>query len=451
MLLVHVPKLTNRLGYTLNVVFKHILHIDFSITTSEEDFMHFDGARMCYGDKRLGDSLFVKNCDLLLQTSIIDQEPRPFCHDGQWRMFPVYGRDLDFDFDLLAATFYMVSRYEEYLPHREDEHGRFMSADSIAYEAGFLHIPVVDQWACMLRDGLSERFADDNFSNASYRFIQTVDIDAAWCYQHKGFFRTVTGFLRDALWRRDWTEVRRRWRVITGREDDPFDTFDYIIDLNNRTRDAYLIFFSLLADYDQYDKPASFHNVNHRNLLQHLDDHAKMGIHPGYGSLENPAAVETEIQRLEDILHRTIVRARYHFLRLRLPDSYRILEHAGIRHDYTMGYADAIGFRAGVSVPYPFYDLESDSESQLTVHPFCVMDTTMQKYLKLTPDEAIVRYRELIDEVRRVDGDYCCIVHNQNLSELFGWAGWRQVYEQMIEYARPVFPQVRQTYQDRIT
>lgn len=438
MLLVYVPKLTNRLGYTLNVILKHLLRFDFSITANRDDYLAYDGMRLCYGPERVGDTLHVKNCDLLFETSITDQEPRPFQRDGQWRLFPVYGQDLDFDFDMLAATFYMVSRYEEYLPHREDVHGRFMPQDSVAGKAGFLHLPVVDQWACMLRAALAERYPGEAMPLRKYRFVQTVDIDAAWCYLHKGIFRTVTGVLRDALWRRDWDEVRRRFRVLAGRERDPFDTFDYIIEHSIRESDSYLIFFSLLADYDQYDKPASFHNSHHRELLQHLGDYAKVGIHPGYGSLENPRQVDVEVQRLQEILHRTIVRARYHFLRLRLPDSYRILVHAGLRHDYTMGYADAIGFRAGISVQYPFYDLERDMESQLTVHPFSVMDTTMQKYLRLTPDEAIAEYYRLIDEVRRVDGVYCCIVHNQNLGEMYGWQGWRRVYEDMIDYAKPV-------------
>lgn len=437
MLLVHVPKLTNRLGYTLNVLFKHILRIDFSITTSEDDFLGYEGARLCYGRRRLGDSLFIKSCDLLMQTSIVEQEPRPFCKDGLWRLFPVYGSDLDFDFDILAATFYMVSRYEEYLPYREDEHGRFTPQDSIAGKAGFLHLPVVDQWACLLRDAITARYPDINPPQRTYEFVQTVDIDAAWCYLHKGLFRTITGILRDAFWRHDWTEVRRRCRVLLGHENDPFDTFDYIIGLSGRSHSSNLMFFSLMADYDQYDKPASYLNVHHRELLQHVDDHANMGIHPGYHSLENPKSMDEEIRRLQDILHRPIVRARFHFLRLRLPESYRMLVHAGILHDYTMGYADTIGFRAGISSPYPFYDLERDLEIQLIVHPFCVMDSTMQKYMKLTPDEAVEQYRTLIGELRRVGGTFCCIVHNQNLGEIFGWQGWRRVYEQMLEMAKP--------------
>jgi len=436
MLLIHVPRLTNRLGYTLNVIFKHVLRIDFSITTNEADFMAFEGARMCYGPNRIGDSLFVKNCDLLIQTSIEEQEPKPFCTDGQWKIFPVWGRDRDFDFDPIAATFFMVSRYEEYLPHREDEHKRFLAEDSIACQSGFLGEPVVDQWACMLRDAIAKRFPNEDIPTKSYTFLQTVDIDAAWCYLHKGLFRTVTGTLRDAIWRHDWTEVKRRYRVLAGREHDPFDTFDYIIGQHNHRRNSRLLFFSLLAEYGQFDKPASYNNVHHRDLLQHIGDYATLGIHPGYQTYDNPHLLEVEIERLTGILHRPTIRSRYHFLRLKLPESYRMLIYAGIKTDYTMGYADVTGFRAGISCEYPFYDLERDHETELMLQPFCVMDTSMQKYMKLTPDEAIAETKRLIDAVKKVDGTFCCVVHNQNLCELFGWQGWRRVYEEMLGYAK---------------
>ena len=116
MLLVYVPRLTNRLGYTLNVLLKHLLHADFSITTDEDLFLRHGDAKFCYGPRRIGDSLHVKSCQLLLETSIEEQEPRPFQRDGQWMLFPVYGHGLDVPFDLLAATFYMVSHTRSICP-----------------------------------------------------------------------------------------------------------------------------------------------------------------------------------------------------------------------------------------------------------------------------------------------------------------------------------------------
>lgn len=435
MLLIYVPKLTNRLGYTLKVIFNHLLKAEYSITTDEEYFLKWGEAKLSYGPKRQGDSTFIKACPLLFQTTIEEQEPHPECRNGQWTLYPVYGRDLDFDFDILAATFFMVTRYEEYLPHREDEHGRFCAEDSLAWKAGFLDQPVVDQWARLIRRKITERFPKYEWSKQLYTFVQTVDIDAAWRYLHKGTFRTLVGMARDLFSRHQPDEVLRRIKVLMHKEEDPYDTFDYIIDLHKRTPGSYLLFFVLLADYGQNDKPASYLNRHTRELVQHLGDYAKMGLHPGYQSLEQPIKLDSEKKRLEAIIHRMVVRGRYHFLRLQLPRSYRILQHAGIRHDYTMGYADVVGFRAGISVPYPFYDLERDHENDLLIHPFCVMDTTLKKYLRKSPDEGLSEYKKLIDRVREVDGSFCCIVHNQNLNELDGWAGWKETYEKMVEYA----------------
>ena len=437
MLLVHTPKLTNRLGYTLNVLLKHVLHAEFSITTDEEYFLSYGDAKFCYGPRRLGDSIHIKSAKLLFETSIDEQEPRPFQHEGQWMLFPVYGHDLELPFDPLAATFYMVSRYEEYLPHREDEHGRYVSSEQLAVAAGFNDEPVVDQWAQILQRMIAARYPDYAWSSRHYRFIQTVDIDSAWCYKHKGIFRTVAGTVRDLVVRRDAGEVKRRMRVLVGREEDPFDTFDYIIGKHRAIPGAKLIFFALIADYDQYDKPSSYQDNHTRELLQHLDDYASMGIHPGYHSADQPHNVDLETRRLEDILHRTISKSRYHFLRLKLPVSYRILLRAGLTDDYSMGYADTTGFRAGISVAYPFYDLERDNETKLIIHPFCVMDTTLQKYLKLSPEGALEHYRQLVDRLRKVEGTFCCIIHNQNLSERYGWEGGRHTYEQMLELAKP--------------
>ena len=436
MLLIHVPRLTNRLGYTLNVVFRHLLHTEFNITTDDELFEAHDGPKLCYGPRRIAGALHIKNCKLLFETSIEEKEVHAGKKDGTWVLFPVYGQDLDMGFDVLAATFYLVSRYEEYLPHRTDIHGRFTPDQSIGVQAGFIAEPVVDQWACKIRELLLQRYPDMDLPQPTYHFVQTVDIDAAWAYLHKGLFRTVAGSLRDLVSRRDMAAFWQRWRVLRGRDADPFDTFDYIIERRLQEASGKLIFFALLADYGQYDKPSSYQNPHTRELLQHLDDYASMGIHPGYNALEEPRKVDIETHRMEAILHRTISKARYHFLRLRLPTSYRTLLHAGLKDDYTMGYADAVGFRAGISVKYPFYDLERDMETELMIHPFCVMDTTLKKYMHLSPNEGLETYKSMIDSVRRVGGTFCCIIHNQNLCDSFGWDGWRQVYEQMLEAAR---------------
>ena len=145
--------------------------------------------------------------------------------------------------------------------------------------------------------------------------------------------------------------------------------------------------------------------------------------------------MEREIERLSDILHRHIVRNRFHFLRFNLPEAYRTLARLGIAHDYSMGFADVPGFRCGTCTAVPFFDLNSDQASPLSMHPFAAMDTTFHTHMGLNTEETKGEMKKLVDEVRAVGGTFSCIFHNQNLCEDFDWKGWRTVYEDLLAYA----------------
>ena len=435
MLLVHIPRMTNRLGYTLNVLFRHLLKVEFEITTDADVFDGFDGPKLCYGPHRFGDGLYIRSCDLLFHTTIEDQTPRCFDYEGTAALFPVHNQSSDFPFDLFAAAFFCLSRYEEYLPHITDVHGRFPVSESVAFREGFLQTAVVDRWAMMLADKLKSRYQSMTLPTRQFDVEDTVDIDSAYCYKHKGLFRTLSGIGRDFVSATNRGEIRKRLRVIFGKEQDPFDTFDYILDVHSRYPSMRLKFFPLMADYNVFDKPISYQNNEFRQLLQHLCDYAKMGLHASYASTDDPKLVETESDRLASLLHRKTVRNRYHFLRLSLPKSYDALIDNEILHDYTMGYAEQPGFRAGTGSPYPFFDLESDCETPLTIHPFAAMDSTFYYYQKLSPEAAQKVYFKLIDELKSVGGVLSLLWHNQSLCEDFGWQGWRAVYENVLAYA----------------
>ena len=435
MLLVHIPRMTNRLGYTLNVIFRHFLKMEFEITADVEVFENYDGPKLCYGRKKLGNGLFIRSCDLLFQTTIEDQSPRCFKYGDTVALYPVHYAESDFPFDVFAAAFFCLARYEEYLPHFTDVHGRFPATESIAYKEHFLTTAVVDRWAMMLVEKLQQRYPEMTIPPRYFDVEDTIDIDAAYCYKNKGVVRTLTGIGRDIVSKEHKGEVRKRFRVIFNKEPDPFDTFDYILDVHKRLPGIRLTFFPLMADYNVNDKPISYQNREFIQLLQHLSDYAKMGLHASYASFDVPELVGVESGRLASMMHRKTVRNRYHFLRLALPKSYDMLIDNGILHDYTMGYADEPGFRAGTGSPYPFFDLESDSETPLTIHPFAAMDSTFYYYKKWAPDAAEAVYLQLVDELKTVGGTLSLLWHNQSLCEDFGWQGWRGVYENVLTYA----------------
>lgn len=441
MLLIYVSKLTNRIGYTLNLIFKSILHVPFEITMNKKYFCSYDGAKLCYSAEKIGDGLYINPVSLLFQTSIETQDIHAVEYEDMPVLFPTYGQDLTLPFDIFAASFYLVSRYEEYLPHHQDEHHRFKHTDSIAYQLGFLHSPIVNKWADLLAEKIKERYPQVEFPSRKFKFVATVDVDMAYSYKHKGILRNIGGVIKD-IFCYDIKSLKARTLVLLNKRQDPYDTFDYILKVCEEQH-CELLFFILFANYGNYDKNISYNNSSFQELIKHLGDYGKVGIHPSYASFGNERSINEEIRRLSDILHKPIYRSRFHFLHFTLPTGYQNLIDNNIRTDFSMGYSSEIGFRAGVCTPFNFYDLENDYETTLEIQPFAIMDTAMKTYLNLSPDEAFLKIRTMIDEIKHVEGTFYGIWHNSNLCNDFGWEDWHLVFEQTLEYANMITNKIR--------
>ena len=198
-MLIYVPKLTNRIGYTLNLIFQSILHIPFKITLDQDYYTSFEGCKLCYAKQKIGDGLYIKQSDLLSQTSIEDQDIQVSTYENLPIFFETYGKDLSLPFDIFAASFYLASRYEEYLPHHKDHHQRFDYRDSVAYQNGFLHIPLINKWTNLLAKKLKETYPNFVIPIRKFHFVNTIDVDAAYSFKQKGLFRNFGGFLRDII------------------------------------------------------------------------------------------------------------------------------------------------------------------------------------------------------------------------------------------------------------
>ena len=430
MLLIHTPEITPRVNYCFHLIFRDILQISFQLTTREDDFLKAKRPKFSYGSKAINDELFFRSADLLFQTGIIKQEVNSIRFNNMPALFPVE-HDSVLPFDPFAACFYLVSRYEEYLPHEKDDHLRYESAQSIAFQQGFLHKPMVNIWAGFIRDTLLKRFPEIHFPVRRFRHIATIDIDNAWAYKGKGFIRNTGGIFSD-LFKRDFKNLKRRIKVIAGIQKDPYDTYDHQEKIFGQYRITPIYFF-LIGDYARYDKNVPHHNKAFQNLIRSLADRAEIGIHPSYGSGNSASKLSSEISRLSKIIERKIHLSRQHFLRLQIPETYRNLIRQGISDDYTMGYPDSIGFRAGICTSFYFFDLEREMETSLRVHPFCLMDGTLKDYMKLKPTETFSMIDELLAEVRNVSGDLISLWHNESFAENDRWKGWRKVYEYLLE------------------
>ncbi|MBQ8760237.1 MAG: polysaccharide deacetylase family protein [Bacteroidales bacterium] len=433
-MMIFLPKITNRLYYIFELLFKEELGIDFKFTTDKEKFLSYEGPKFHYDKYPLEEEpgLYQQSVKLLFERDIYDQDLKIFSYGESKAIYQVFNEKSMLPFDIFAASFYIISRYEEYLPHVSDNYSRFQPQDSILYKMEMIEKPVINIWAKELGELVTARYPEINLKKKTFRFVPTYDIDAAWAYKNKGLFRTTFAFFRDVM-RFDKKEIKERWEVLRNKKIDPFDTFDYQIELQKELKIKPL-YFILCGDYNTNDKNISIKNKEFQQLIKHIGDYALVGIHPSFNSYLKKNVIKEEIRRLSDVLKREVTMSRQHFLRLSLPSSYQILIELDITDDYTMGYASQAGFRAGYADTFQFFDLENDMKTKLNIHPFALMDGTMRDYLDLDVHESYEKAKSLIDEVKNVNGTFILLWHNETLSGEKRWEGWITLYRKILDY-----------------
>ncbi|MFM2206168.1 MAG: hypothetical protein RL213_143 [Bacteroidota bacterium] len=432
MLLVFAPRSSNRLRYVLDLLLKDLLGLDYSVTSDEAAIARHDGPCLTYSDKPVGTEPFLYATTLLFERGIRPQEISVFDWEGSKAFFATHPKYL-MPFDVFAASFYLVTRYEEYLPHHRDQYDRFDARHSLAYVKGFLQQAVVNRWANRLGALLKERFPELSVRKPPYTYLSTIDIDNAWAFREKGLLRGAGAVARSVM-KFDFADLKERFSVLFGFRKDPYDTY---ADLDRISSDYHVkcLYFFLLGDYDQYDKNVSASRRKFQSLIKSIADYHSCGIHPSFKSNDEPHRLAIEKNRLKKIVRREITGSRQHFLRMRFPDTYRELLNNDITDDYTMGYAQEPGFRAGICTPYLFYDLGSEQITSLRIHPFAVMDATLRFYKLLKPSEVLTHVLPLIREVREQGGTFISLWHNESVSDRAPWKGWKNTYEEIVKAA----------------
>ena len=400
------------------------------MTNELEEYENYTGVKISYTTTPLNSGLFFQSSNLLFETGITEQDISVFEFE-EHKCFFSTSKLSSFPFDPFAASFYLISRYEEYLPHIKDAHNRFVASESLAVQENFIEEPLVNIWINKIAKKIESEYANFKFPEQKFEYLSTLDIDNAYAYKHKGFLRTVGGLIKSF----SQQNFGKRIKVITGKQNDPYDTFSYQFEIHKKYNIAPTYFF-LLGDYGMNDKNIPVKNKTFQSLIKSIADYHQVGIHPSYGSNSSTVILQKEIKRLQDITHRNTTKSRQHFLKLTLPSTYRNLIDNDIEEDYTMGYAEQAGFRASICSSYYFYDLDTEVSTKLKIVPFAVMEATYKYYLKISPEKALSEIQKLMQKVKEVKGTFVSVWHNESLSDEDLWKGWRVVYEKMLEEAQ---------------
>lgn len=426
-----------RLQYIVDFIGKELQAEPVRITSSPEEFKSYDGIKINYSDQKKEDTaLWIKPHPLLFEKGIQQQNTDCSIFNNTKVFFKTDG---DLSFDIFAASFYLLSRYEEYLPHSKDMYGRYAHANSLAFKENFLQVPLINLWLKDLKNLIKEKitFTDTTDSrlptkDSRLTFLPTYDIDIAWSYKHKGWWRNFGGLLR-SLVNGQWSLVKERMSVLRGKQKDPFDAFGWMNKLHEQHKLKPYYFFLVPEERGRYDKNIPPSCKAMQDLIRDHVIRYPVGIHPSWKSGDDASLLKKEIETLSLLAGNPVLSSRQHYIRFNLPDGYRRLIDNGIKFDFSMGYGGINGFRASVASPFLWYDLEKEQGTDLILFPFCYMEANSFYEQKLNPKQALEEMRHYYQTVSSVNGYFIMIWHNSFLGTDRLYAGWREVYEEFIK------------------
>jgi hypothetical protein len=427
MVIIYSDKISPRLQYIAHFIFKMVLGVDVRITIDSEEFANAYEVKINYSPQRFtSEEIHIVNHGLLFETGIQDQAIYLFETNNYKAFFKT--EDSDFPFDLFAASFYLLSRYEEYLPHKKDMYGRYAHDESLAFKNDFLRLPLVNIWINDFAQHIQKAFpyfsVYQPVNTGRAAMLLTYDIDIAYSFKNKGWIRNVGGFFK--------APALSRLKVLLGLQKDPFDSYSWINSLHrNHGLDAH--YFFLVANKNgQYDK----HILPQKNAMWKLiRKHAKhypVGLHPSWQSGDRSSLLEVEKEQLESMAEIKVTSSRQHYIRFNLPEGYRRLIEAGIQDDHSMGYGSINGFRASVATSFYWYDLEKEEQTTLMIHPFCYMEANSYYEQKFSPQQALEEMKQYYAACKSTNSRFISIWHNHFLGTDLQFSDWKKAYEEFI-------------------
>lgn len=348
----------------------------------------------------------------------------------------IVGNTLVVKADLIASAYFLLSRYEELINCKRDEHNRFCGKDSVAGRFGFIDRPVVDEYGQLLRQWLRDAGIEINNPPEEFNNIYlTHDADKLTQYRN---LRGMTGGLLRAIKNISARKLKSVADAIAkGPLSDPLFTFADMLNTDKKVKKAQSIVFikAVKKATVSFDKPAyNLSSADAQTLINICkSSNCKIGLHTSYLSGEMPNIIHSEKDRLESAVGENIVLNRWHFLRSGKPDNMNKLAECGITDDFSIGFADIAGFRLGTCRAVRWIDPTTMTLTNLTLHPLTIMDCTLDDYMKLDETEAFDYCKKLIDNVKKHNGDLSLLWHNTSVSSLNN-SYHKRLYTKLIDY-----------------
>lgn len=426
MLLIHTPKITARVDFVFKHIFNRILGLEVGFTSIVEEFIAHEGPKISYGKQPMGSEIFVQSADLLFHQGIEDLTIQVKEWEDTHCFFPVGDKSI-VPFDIFSAAFFLLSRYEEYLPHVKDELGRFPPAESVGGKAGFLQHPVVDIWAYKFKRILKSKYPEYPFPLKSSKVHSLVYVEQPFLYAQKGLIRSLVGYGKD-LRRLRFRSIWQRTQVLLGFKEDPYNVYDWLIEKSRKSNNKNSFFF-LLNDNPELARGFNSGRKSFQLLLKKMSDYNDVGIIFSPAAFQSIENLKEEKERLENITHKVLKSSMNADFLIRLPQIYRLLVEQEVKRDFSMVYDESAGFRAGTCTPFLFYDLDFEVKTPLEIHPIAF---STQGFNNKYESDSLQRIYKLYDEVMRYNGTFSVFFAIEDFAESNSNTIWRNLFSEKL-------------------
>ncbi len=313
--------------------------------------------------------------------------------------------------DLFASSFFMLSRWEEYVNSSRDIHGRFPANESVAFRNNFLHRAVVDEYVAMLQNMLV--FLDENFKFNKKKSEVFITHDVDEIYFWKNFFHVARVAAGDILKRKNFILAFSRFTeylsILTNKIKDPYDTFDFLMDLSE-TAGLKSRFYFLCGGVTIYDRRYKLEEAE-KIIGKIVERGHVVGFHASYNSYNNSDLFGKEKKLLENKVSKKIKEGRQHYLRFEIPVTWQIWEDNGMLIDSSCCYAQKEGFRCGTGNEFNVFNILTRQKLKLKERPLIVMDRNLFGYQNLNYEEGIRLMNELLNRSKT----FTLLWHNSSI------------------------------------